>query len=163
MMMAWKTAAALAAGCTIVVKPSELTPLTALAICELGKEAGLPNGVLNTVPGLGSTTGSDIAHHMGIDKVSYLMIPLELISGGLHGVRRDRPQDIDRRCVIKPEESDSGARRQVTTAGLPLRGYQAGGRLDGTGRVLQYGTGLHCLKPREYFMLSNSRFDWRSS
>lgn len=70
MMMAWKCAAALAAGCTIIVKPSELTPLTALAICDLAKEAGLPAGVLNALPGLGSTTGSALAHHMGIDKVS---------------------------------------------------------------------------------------------
>ncbi|EJT52251.1 hypothetical protein A1Q1_05461 [Trichosporon asahii var. asahii CBS 2479] len=70
MMMAWKCAAALAAGCTIIVKPSELTPLTTLAICDLAKEAGFPPGVLNALPGLGGTTGSAIASHMGIDKIS---------------------------------------------------------------------------------------------
>jgi aldehyde dehydrogenase (NAD+) len=61
---------AIAAGCTIVMKPSELTPLTALMMCDLAKEAGFPAGVLNTVPGLGSTTGDAIARHMDIDKVS---------------------------------------------------------------------------------------------
>jgi hypothetical protein len=51
------------------MKPSELTPLSALAMCDLAVEAGLPAGVLNTVPGLGSSTGAAIAGHMDIDKV----------------------------------------------------------------------------------------------
>ena len=51
------------------MKPSELTPLTALVLCELVKEAGFPPGVFNTLPGLGSTTGNAIARHMDIDKV----------------------------------------------------------------------------------------------
>lgn len=52
------------------MKPSELTPLTALYMCNLIKEAGFPPGVVNTVAGLGSTTGDAIARHMDIDKVS---------------------------------------------------------------------------------------------
>lgn len=71
MMLAWKIAPALAAGCTIVMKPSELTPLTALYICNLAKEAGFPAGVLNMVPGLGATTGNAISHHMDIDKIAF--------------------------------------------------------------------------------------------
>lgn len=71
MMLAWKIAPALAAGCTIVMKPSELTPLTALYICNLAKEAGFPPGVLNMVPGLGKTTGNAISHHMDIDKIAF--------------------------------------------------------------------------------------------
>ncbi|GAA5891054.1 hypothetical protein JCM5296_007363 [Sporobolomyces johnsonii] len=71
MMWAWKVAPALAAGCTIVMKPSELTPLTALALCNLAKEAGFPAGVLNVVPGLGATAGAAIASHMDIDKVAF--------------------------------------------------------------------------------------------
>ena len=68
-MWAWKVAPALAAGCTIIMKPSELTPLTALVLNDLAIEAGFPPGVLNTLPGLGATTGDAIARHMGIDKV----------------------------------------------------------------------------------------------
>jgi aldehyde dehydrogenase (NAD+) len=69
-MWGWKVAPALAAGCTIVMKPSELTPLTAMVLCDLIKEAGFPEGVFNTVPGLGPTTGDAISRHMDIDKVS---------------------------------------------------------------------------------------------
>jgi len=71
-MWGWKVAPALAAGCTIVMKPSELTPLTAMVLCDLIKEAGFPEGVFNTVPGLGPTTGDAISRHMDIDKVSHL-------------------------------------------------------------------------------------------
>lgn len=70
-MWAWKVAPALAAGCTVVMKPSELTPLTALMMCDLVKEAGIPAGVVNTVPGLGATTGDAISRHMDIDKVAF--------------------------------------------------------------------------------------------
>lgn len=72
-MWGWKVAPALAAGCTIVMKPSELSPLTAMVLCDLIKEAGFPEGVFNTVPGLGPTTGDAISRHMDIDKVSQLL------------------------------------------------------------------------------------------
>lgn len=71
LMWAWKVGPALAAGCTIVMKPSELTPLTALALCELIVEAGFPPGVVNTVPGLGSVAGAAISAHMDIDKIAF--------------------------------------------------------------------------------------------
>ncbi|KDQ14746.1 hypothetical protein BOTBODRAFT_32498 [Botryobasidium botryosum FD-172 SS1] len=71
MMLAWKLAPAFAAGCTVVLKPSELTPLTALKICELTVEAGFPPGVLNCVPSLGSVGGAAISSHMDIDKVAF--------------------------------------------------------------------------------------------
>jgi aldehyde dehydrogenase (NAD+) len=61
LMWAWKVAPALAAGCCVVMKPSELSSLTALALCELAVEAGIPPGVINTVTGLGGTTGNAIA------------------------------------------------------------------------------------------------------
>lgn len=54
-MMAWKCAPALAAGCTIVLKPAEQTPFTALMLGKLANEAGIPAGVLNIVPGFGQT------------------------------------------------------------------------------------------------------------
>ncbi len=70
-LMCWKLGPALAAGCTVVLKPSELTPLTALMLGELSLEAGLPEGVLNVVPGLGDPAGEAIARHPGVDKVSF--------------------------------------------------------------------------------------------
>ncbi|PPQ64704.1 hypothetical protein CVT24_008331 [Panaeolus cyanescens] len=69
--MAWKVAPALATGCTIVMKPSELTPLTALKLSELVKEAGFPPGVLNTVPSLGPVGGAALASHLDVDKVAF--------------------------------------------------------------------------------------------
>jgi acyl-CoA reductase-like NAD-dependent aldehyde dehydrogenase len=70
LMAAWKVAPALAAGCTVLLKPAEQTPLTALRIAELALEAGLPEGVLNVVTGDGET-GAAIVDHPGIDKISF--------------------------------------------------------------------------------------------
>lgn len=70
-MWAWKVAPALAVGCTIVMKPSELCPLTALKLSELIKEAGFPPGVLNTVPSLGSVGGAALTAHPDVDKVAF--------------------------------------------------------------------------------------------
>ncbi|KIM90700.1 hypothetical protein PILCRDRAFT_973 [Piloderma croceum F 1598] len=70
-MWAWKVAPALACGCTIVMKPSELTPLTALKLSELVKEAGFPPGVLNTVPSLGPVGGAALSEHQNVDKVAF--------------------------------------------------------------------------------------------
>lgn len=71
MMLAWKWGPALAAGCTIVLKPAELTPLSALYVGALAKEAGFPPGVVNVVPGLGTVAGHAVAHHRDIDKVAF--------------------------------------------------------------------------------------------
>jgi len=70
-MAAWKLAPALAAGCTVVLKPAEQTPLTALRLGELIGEAGFPPGVVNIVPGYGETAGASIAAHPRIDKVAF--------------------------------------------------------------------------------------------
>ncbi|KAF8529070.1 aldehyde dehydrogenase domain-containing protein [Hysterangium stoloniferum] len=70
-MWSWKVAPALAVGCTIVMKPSENTPLTALKLCELAQEAGYPAGVLNCVPSLGSIGGAALSSHPGVDKVAF--------------------------------------------------------------------------------------------
>ena len=71
LMAAWKLAPALAAGCTVVLKPAEQTPLSALRLAELMLEAGLPNGVVNVVTGFGETAGAAVAAHDGIDKVAF--------------------------------------------------------------------------------------------
>ncbi|WP_171208722.1 MULTISPECIES: aldehyde dehydrogenase [unclassified Ruegeria] len=71
LMLAWKIGPALAAGCSVVVKPAAETTLTALRVAELAMEAGLPRGVLNIVPGGGADVGEPIGRHMNIDMVSF--------------------------------------------------------------------------------------------
>ncbi|MGR3174007.1 MAG: aldehyde dehydrogenase family protein [Candidatus Scalindua sp.] len=71
LMAAWKIAPALACGNTVVLKPAEQTPLTALRLGEICKEAGLPDGVLNIVPGYGPTAGAALAEHMDVDKIAF--------------------------------------------------------------------------------------------
>ena len=71
LMAAWKIAPALACGNTIVLKPAEQTPLTALRLGEICQEAGLPDGVLNIVPGYGPTAGAALAEHMDVDKIAF--------------------------------------------------------------------------------------------
>lgn len=66
-----KVAPALAAGCTAVLKPAELTPLTAVRLAELAREAGIPAGVLNVVQGLGRVAGQALAEHPLVDKISF--------------------------------------------------------------------------------------------
>lgn len=71
LMLAWKFGPALCTGCTIVLKPAEQTPLSALRIGELALEAGIPPGVINVVPGFGETAGDALARHMDVDKVAF--------------------------------------------------------------------------------------------
>jgi aldehyde dehydrogenase (NAD+) len=71
----WKIAPALACGCTLVLKPAELTPLTALKIGELALAAGIPPGVLNVVPGFGKTAGAALVDHPDVDKVTFTGSP----------------------------------------------------------------------------------------
>ncbi|MFE9093103.1 aldehyde dehydrogenase [Streptomyces sp. NPDC007264] len=71
MMAVWKVAPALAAGNTMVLKPAEQSPLTALRFAELATEAGVPDGVLNVVPGLGPTAGAALGRHPDVDAVTF--------------------------------------------------------------------------------------------
>ncbi len=71
LMAAWKLGPALATGNTIVLKPAEQTPLSALRLAELALEAGLPEGVLNVVTGYGETAGAALAAHDGVDKIAF--------------------------------------------------------------------------------------------
>jgi aldehyde dehydrogenase (NAD+) len=71
LMVAWKWGPALAAGCTVVLKPAEQTPLTALRMGELALEAGYPAGVINIVPGFGETAGAALVAHPGVDKLAF--------------------------------------------------------------------------------------------
>ena len=71
LMVAWKWGPALAAGCTVVLKPAEQTPLTCLRMGELAMEAGFPPGVINIVPGFGATAGAALVRHPGVDKIAF--------------------------------------------------------------------------------------------
>lgn len=71
LMAAWKLAPALAAGNTVVLKPAEQTPVTAMELGKLIQEAGFPEGVVNIVPGYGETAGAALASHPGIDKIAF--------------------------------------------------------------------------------------------
>src|SRR5467141_676521 len=71
LMAAWKLGPALAAGCTVVMKPAEQTPLTCLRLGELIQEAGFPDGVVNIVPGYGETAGAALAAHPDVDKIAF--------------------------------------------------------------------------------------------
>jgi len=71
LMAAWKLGPALATGCTVVLKPAEQTPLSAVRLGELMLEAGLPDGVVNIVTGFGETAGAALAAHPGVDKIAF--------------------------------------------------------------------------------------------
>ncbi|KAA0566948.1 aldehyde dehydrogenase [Bacillus sp. CH30_1T] len=71
MMAAWKIAPAIASGCSVVVKPATLTPLTAIVLGEICIEAGVPEGVVNIIPGAGSSVGNYLVEHEKVDKVAF--------------------------------------------------------------------------------------------
>ncbi len=71
LMAMWKWAPALAAGCTMITKPAEQTPLTCLRMARLAQKAGIPDGVINVVPGYGPTAGAAIVKHPGVDKIAF--------------------------------------------------------------------------------------------
>jgi len=71
MFTSWKMGPALAAGNTVVMKPAEITPLSALRIAKLMNDVGFPPGVVNIIPGYGQTTGQYMAEHRGIDKIAF--------------------------------------------------------------------------------------------
>ena len=117
MLAGWKLAPALAAGCTVVLKPDPATPLTALRLAELAAEVGIPAGVVNVVPGDGPTTGAYLVSHPGVDKVV------------LHGLDGDRVGD--HAPLRRPGEArQPRARRQEPVPRLRGRRPRGRGRLD---------------------------------
>ncbi len=71
LMAAWKVAPALAAGCTMVLKPSEVTPLTAIELADVIDQAGVPAGVFNLINGMGADAGAPLSEHPGVDKIAF--------------------------------------------------------------------------------------------
>ena len=128
MMAVTKIAPALACGNTMILKPAEQTPLTAVRLGELIQEAGIPDGVVNIITGFGPGAGSSIAEHPDIDKVSF--------TGSTEvGKLILRP----RRAILNASRSNSAASRQISSS--PMRIW--GGRTQrDERRVLQFRTGL---------------------
>jgi acyl-CoA reductase-like NAD-dependent aldehyde dehydrogenase len=91
MMTTWKLAPALAAGCSVVLKPDSATPLTALRMAELAAEVGFPPGSINVVPGPGRTIGSYLVRHPGVDKVAFTgstETGTEIMKNAADGIKR---------------------------------------------------------------------------
>ena len=124
----WKIAPALACGCTVVLKPAELTSLTALKLGELALAAGIPPGVLNVVPGFGKTAGAALVEHPGVDKVTFTGSPavgrqiLSAASGNLKRVTLEA--------------------RQVGQHHFPRRRSGCGRQGGSLRHLLQFGSGV---------------------
>lgn len=90
-MAAWKLAPALACGNTVILKPAEQTPLTALRLGELICEAGFPHGVVNIVPGFGETAGAALAEHPDVDKIAFTgstEVGKKILQASVHNLKR---------------------------------------------------------------------------
>ena len=113
-MAAWKIAPALAAGNSVVLKPSEKSPLTALRMADLALEAGIPPGVFNVVPGFGPEAGSPLALHMDVDCIAFtgstrVGKQIHVMAGG------GQAQPVAGGCYIEPTVFD-GVRMDMTIA-----------------------------------------------
>jgi aldehyde dehydrogenase (NAD+) len=91
-MQAWKLGPALAAGCTVVMKPAELTSLSALRVGELICEAGFPEGVVNIIPGWGKEAGESLIRHGDVDKIAFT----GSTAVGLHIMKNAHEQNLKR-------------------------------------------------------------------
>jgi aldehyde dehydrogenase (NAD+) len=117
----WKIAPALACGCTVVLKPAEITPLTALRLGELALEAGLPPGVLNIVPGFGKTAGAALVDHPDIDKITFTGSPgvgREILRGAAGNLKRVTLELGGKSANIVFPDADLDAAVRAASAGI---------------------------------------------
>src|SRR6201996_4591880 len=117
----WKLAPALACGCTIVIKPAELTSLSALRIGELALEAGLPPGVLNIVTGPGRVVGDALVNHPDVDKVTFTGSPgvgRGIMKGGAGNFKRVSPELGGNSANVIFEDADLDAAAKAAAAGI---------------------------------------------
>ena len=116
LMASWKIGPVLASGNSLVLKPSEKSPLSVLRLAELALEAGLPEGVFNVVPGFGHTAGKALAAHMDVDCIA------------LHRLHRHRQVRDAIRRAVESQEGVAGVRRQVAEhRARRLPGHRQGG------------------------------------
>ncbi len=117
----WKIAPALACGCTVVLKPAELTPLTALRIGELALEAGFPAGVLNVVPGFGKTAGTALVQHPDVDKITFTGSPVvgrQILQGAAGNLKRVTLELGGKSANIIFEDADLEAAVKAAASGI---------------------------------------------
>jgi aldehyde dehydrogenase (NAD+) len=117
----WKIAPALACGCTVVLKPAELTSLTALRIGELALEAGLPAGVLNVVSGFGKTAGQALVDHPDVDKITFTGSPgvgRQILKGAAGNLKRVTLELGGKSANIIFPDADLNAAVKAAAAGI---------------------------------------------
>ena len=119
--MAWKVAAALAAGCTTVIKPAELTSLSTLRFAELVQEAGIPDGVVNVITGRGREIGAAMAAHPGIDKITFTgstEVGRTVGRAAVGGIKRMTLELGGKSPVLVLEDADIEAAAQAVANGI---------------------------------------------
>ncbi len=129
---AWKAAPALAAGCTLILKPASYTPLTALMLGEIALEAGVPPGVFSVLPGPGAELGASIATHPAIDKISFTgetATGAKLLKLGADGIKRITLELGGKSPNIVFADADIGkAAQQAVKAGFGNAGQSCSAR-----------------------------------
>jgi len=117
----WKVAPALACGCTVVLKPAEITPLSALRVGDLALEAGLPPGVLNVVPGFGKSAGRALVDHPDVDKVTFTGSPAvgrEVLAGAAGNLKRVTLELGGKSANVIFADADLDAAVKAASAGI---------------------------------------------
>lgn len=133
---AWKLAPALAAGCTVVFKPSEVTPLPERALAEIVMEVGLPPGVFNLLQGDGEGIGAPLSRHPGIDKLSFTgsnAVGEAVMRAAAQGVRPVSLELGGKSAILVTEDADIALARDLVMAGIC---YNAGQMCSATSRLL---------------------------
>lgn len=133
---AWKLAPALAAGCTVVFKPSEVTPLPERVLAEIVMEAGLPPGVVNLLHGDGEGIGAPLSRHSGIDKLSFTgsnPVGEAVMQAAARGVRPVSLELGGKSPILVTEDADIELARDLVMAGIC---YNAGQMCSATSRLL---------------------------
>ena len=134
MLSTWKTAPALAAGCTVILKPAEWSPLSCSLLCDLVAEAGLPPGVFNVVQGIGEEIGAALTRHPGVRRISFTGSPETAVHIGTAAAKNVVP--------FTGELGGKGPLLVFADADLEAAARKAAGQYDDAGQVCLAGTRL---------------------
>ena len=134
MLSTWKTAPPLAAGCTVILKPAEWSPLSCSLLCDLVAEAGLPPGVFNVVQGIGEEVGAALTRHPGVRRISFTGSPETAVHIGTAAAKNVVP--------FTGELGGKGPLLVFADADLEAAARKAAGQYDDAGQVCLAGTRL---------------------
>jgi betaine-aldehyde dehydrogenase/5-carboxymethyl-2-hydroxymuconic-semialdehyde dehydrogenase len=134
MLSTWKTAPALSAGCTVVLKPAEWSPLSCSLLCDLVAEAGFPPGVFNVVQGIGEEAGAALTQHPGVRRISFTGSPETAVRIGTAAARNVVP--------FTGELGGKGPLLVFADSDLDAAARKAAGQYDDAGQVCLAGTRL---------------------